>query len=160
MDKEKPGIDSLIRMYDLTPHPEGGYFREIFRSQTAVVSPVHDKSRSSVTHIYFLLGQDDVSRFHKVVHDEIWNFYEGSPLALYRYDGKTTTRARIGPGCNAYTAVVQGNAWQAAESTGPYSLVGCTVAPGFDFEDFSFLSDSPNDLKAFKQEQDAFKRFL
>jgi predicted cupin superfamily sugar epimerase len=160
MSKRSDCIQSVIDAYDLVPHPEGGYYREIYRSETDVFSPVHHKTRSAVTQIYFLLGENDISRFHRVVHDEIWHFYQGDPLNLICFDGKEIRTVQIGPGCDDFTFVVNAGVWQAAESTGSYSLVGCTVAPGFDFEDFSFLSDSPDDLNDFIQAQTNFGKFL
>lgn len=138
-----PRAIELIDKLDLQPHPEGGFYKEVFRSATLVQSPNHGKSRSSVTDIYFLLPAGQISRFHRVLHEEIWNFYEGAPLRLIE----------MTPDLNHHTSLVLGGSqsicykhcipalhWQAAESTGEYSLVGCTVAPGFDFEDFSFLT--------------------
>lgn len=156
-----PGqIQSLIDTYNLIPHPEGGFYREVYRSDDQVTSPVHDKKRVCVTQIYFLLGQENISRFHRVVHDEIWHFYQGAPLNLICFDGKEIQTTQIGPGCLDFTFVVKGGIWQAAESTGDYTLVGCTVAPGFDFEDFSFLADSPEELKTFNKGQVGYNRFL
>ncbi len=160
MNSPPEQIQSLIDTYNLAPHPEGGYYREIFRSKDNVVSPVCNEKRSAATQIYFLLGKRDISRFHRVVHDEIWHFYEGSPLNLICFDGTKTCPVTIGPGCDDFTFVVKGGVWQAAESTGDYTLVGCTVAPGFDFEDFSFLSDSPDELEKFMQAQEGLERFL
>ncbi len=152
--------EALIKKYDLAAHPEGGYYKEIFRSKTILSSPVHSRQRNAATHIYFLLGRGDISRFHKVLHDEIWNFYEGAPLKLICFDGKKVTENIMGPGCNSYTAIVNGGVYQAAVSTGDYSLVGCTVAPGFDFNDFSFLKDSPRDLEPFTRVKTKYNKFL
>ena len=103
---------------------------------------VHGETRNAVTDIYYLLSAGEVSRFHKVLHDEIWNFYEGTPLKIVKYDGNILTEHIIGPEAgNGYKVVIEAGNYQAAVTTGEYSLVGCTVAPGFDFQDFSFLSD-------------------
>jgi len=152
-------MKDLIKKYGLAPHPEGGYFREIYRSDICLESPATKTMRNAATHIYFLLAKGQVSRFHRVIHDELWHFYQGAPLRLIQYDGSKIKEEVIGPEA-AYMSVVPGNVWQAAESAGEYSLVGCTVAPGFDFEDFSFLSDAPEDLARFTAEQDEFKRFI
>jgi predicted cupin superfamily sugar epimerase len=133
-------IEKLIEKFQLQPHPEGGYFREIYRSEQVIDSPVANSPRNTVTHIYFLLAQGQFSRFHKVLHDEIWNVYAGSPIRLLKYDGDNVQEAIIGEDCDDFTTIIPGGAWQAAESTGEYTLVGCTVAPGFDFADFSFMS--------------------
>ena len=137
----------LIDQYKLIPHPEGGYYREIYRSEQIILSPETGTKRNALTHIYFLLAKGQVSRFHKVVHDEVWNFYAGDPLKLIQYNGGEVTEAIIGAAAGDFVTVVKGGVIQAAEATGDYSLVGCTVAPGFDFADFSFLVDDP-DLKA------------
>ena len=135
-------LDNLISKYSMQKHPEGGFFAETFRSETSLISPMNSESRSALTDIYYMLKKDEISRFHKVIHDEIWNFYEGSPLKLFKYDGKKVSEYMIGPNCNdGYKVVIEGGSYQAAISTGDYSLVGCTVAPGFDFADFSFLED-------------------
>ena len=151
-------METLIEKYQLTPHPEGGYFKEIYRSELSLTSPVTQGVRQAVTQIYFLLTAGQLSRFHRVVHDEIWHFYEGAPLALIQYDGSRVVREEIGPGAS-YTAVVPGGVWQAAESTGDYSLVGCTVAPGFDFTDFTFLSDH-GEVEGFQTKHPELKKFI
>lgn len=153
-------MQHIIDQYQLEPHPEGGYFREVHRSGTRVASPAVLADRSAVTHIYFLLLKGQVSRFHRVMHDEIWNFYQGDPIALLQYNGNTLSRETIGPGCNGYALVMNGGIYQAAESTGNYSLVGCTVAPGFDFADFSFLADDPEAASDFNRQHHEYSRFL
>jgi predicted cupin superfamily sugar epimerase len=135
-----PSVNQIIDAYGLSPHPEGGYYKEVYRSGQVVVSSAAAANRSAVTHIYFLLATGQVSRFHRVAHDEIWNFYEGDPLKIVQYDGETMTETVVGPRSSSYVCVVAGGRFQAAESMGAYSLAGCTVAPGFEFSDFSFLS--------------------
>lgn len=144
-------IDLLIEKYQLEAHPEGGYFREIYRSEQELLSPVSNESRNSITHIYFLLKQGQYSRFHRVWHDEIWNFYEGAPLRLIEFDGEHIEEKRIGEN-GKYVSVVKGGVFQAAESIGEYTLVGCSVAPGFDFKDFSFIQEEPNLLNIINQQ--------
>ncbi len=152
----------LIEKFNMEAHPEGGYYREIYRSEQEVISPVHEKKRNSVTHIYFLLPSGELSRFHRVEHDEIWNHYDGDPLRLILWDGENITEQLIGKGCENYTAVVPAGIWQAAESTGEFSLVGCSVAPGFDFEDFRFMHE--DEKKSFCESSNssckAFQKFL
>lgn len=135
--KRHPLIDKL----DLQPHPEGGYYRQIFSSSHQVRSHSHGEARPAVTHIYFLLLEGQVSRFHRVLHDEIWNHYEGAPLRLYQIQQQHLKEERIGGDEDEYASVVPAGYYQAAESTGEYSLVGCSVAPGFDFADFSFIDE-------------------
>jgi predicted cupin superfamily sugar epimerase len=139
--------DFLIQKYKLAPHPEGGYYREVYRSHQNINSEAAKAKRDTVTHIYFLLKKGQFSRFHRVLHDEIWNFYEGAPLKIIEFDGNAVEEKIIGKDCASYFSVVKGGVFQAAETTGEYSLVGCSVAPGFDFKDFSFLSDEPEMLK-------------
>ena len=99
-----------------------------------------------MTDMYFLLAQEQMSRFHRIKHDEIWHFYEGDPLKLHMLspDLQDYRCLCIGDrkGRIKYKAVVPANYWQAAHTTGGYSLVACTVAPGFDFQDFEFLKDN------------------
>ncbi|MDD9301597.1 MAG: cupin domain-containing protein [Desulfobacter sp.] len=152
-------INALIQKYTLAPHPEGGYFKEIYRSNLSGKSPVTSSLRHWATHIYFLLTQGQVSRFHRVAHDELWHFYQGDPLNLFLYDGSQVKPMTLGPGQN-YMALVPRNVWQASETKGNYSFVGCKVAPGFDFADFSFLKDSDQDLTKFNKTQTQFKKFI
>jgi predicted cupin superfamily sugar epimerase len=125
-----------------------------------VFSAVVDANRDAVTHIYFLLTKGQVSRFHKLLHDEIWNLYEGSPLRLIKYDGDKIEEEIIGAVCSCYVSFVAGGLYQAAESMGGYSLVGCTVAPGFDFADFSFLSDDAKVVTNFMHKHSEYEKFV
>lgn len=149
----------LIDRYGLLPHPEGGYYREMYRSALTVTSTVAAAERPALTHIYFLLTRGQISRFHRVSHDEIWNFYEGSPLRLVLYDGSTVREQLLGP-AEQYTGIVQGGSFQAAETVGDYSLVGCSVAPGFDFADFAFLADTPELVIDLERNAPSYRRFL
>jgi len=153
-------VQKLIDRYRLIPHPEGGYYREVYRSGQTLLSPETGTKRSALTHIYFLLAAGQVSRFHKVVHDEVWNFYAGNPLKLIQYNGKDVTEAIIGAAAGDFFTVVKGGVFQAAETTGAYSLVGCTVAPGFDFADFSFLSDDPELKQKLIENYAGYRRLL
>ena len=125
--------DRLIRLLDLAPHPEGGYFRETFRDGAAA-------GRSHSTAIYFLLKAGEASRWHRVDAAEVWHFYRGAPLELRI--GKQVYV--LGPDIDEAQApqiVVPPHAWQSAQSLGDYTLVGCTVAPGFDFSHFEIGQD-------------------
>ena len=153
-------IQKINKKYKLQSHPEGGYFQEIYRSVQKVNSKLAGEERSTVTHIYFLLAKGQISRFHKVLHDEIWNFYEGSPLKIIEFDGQKPEEKIIGREKGDYFAVVKGGVFQAAESMGEYSLVGCSVAPGFDFKDFSFLNDEPQMLENLKSKYPDYKRLI
>jgi hypothetical protein len=153
-------VKELIQKYGLSPHPEGGYFREVYRSEQNVKSEINEEQRNAVTHIYFLLEKGQFSRFHRVLHDEIWNFYEGSPLKLIEFDGRSIDEIIIGQENNEYVRVIKGGVFQAAESIGEYSFVGCSVAPGFDFKDFSFLDSESDMLKCLNQEFSKYKRLI
>lgn len=136
----------LIATLGLEPHPEGGYYREIFRSSDVVAPADGRGARSSLTTIYFLLVEGTESRWHRVTSDEVWHLYEGGPLELLELDEALSalTRHRLAPIGSADSApvyTVPAGRWQAARPLGTYVLVGCTVGPGFDFADFAMMSD-------------------
>jgi predicted cupin superfamily sugar epimerase len=138
---------TLIATLGLIPHPEGGYYAEAYRS-TVTVQPADERgSRPALTTIYFLLPAGAVSRWHRVLSDEVWHFYEGAPLDLWMGppDPVAVNRSRLGPLGSGQrpVATVPAGWWQAARSTGDYTLVGCTVGPGFDFRDFGLAADQP-----------------
>jgi predicted cupin superfamily sugar epimerase len=141
-----PRAAELITKLQLQPHPEGGFYRELFRSEI-FVQPVDDRSRrAAVTTIYFLLTADDVSRWHQVSSDEVWHLYEGGPLELIEFESsaRELTRHLLAPVDDANQApvhVVAAGRWQAARTLGPYALMGCSVAPGFEFADFRLLEN-------------------
>ena len=117
----------------MEPHPEGGHYRETFRDASS-------GARAHSTAIFFLLKAGDISRWHRVDAAEVWHFYRGAPLELRI--GKEVYV--LGPDIDEAELpqlVVPPNAWQAARSLGDYSLVGCTVAPGFDFARFELAPD-------------------
>jgi predicted cupin superfamily sugar epimerase len=131
--------DRLIQLLDLKPHPEGGYFRETFRDDSGSAN-VDGKARAYSTAIYFLLKAGEVSRWHRVDAAEIWHFYRGAPLELKI--GRD--RYALGPNIDEAQVpqlVVPAGAWQSAKSLGDYTLVGCTVAPGFEFSKFEMAPD-------------------
>jgi predicted cupin superfamily sugar epimerase len=149
---------------DLRPHPEGGYYREVFRSRLQVqpgdVRPV----RAALTVIYFLLTAGAVSRWHRVASDEVWNFYEGDPLELLTIDPQTRQVEHYLLGAVGVDArpvhVVPAGVWQAARTTDAYTLVGCTVGPGFDFQDFQMLRDMPEEAARLSPHLGAAASFL
>jgi predicted cupin superfamily sugar epimerase len=131
----------LVDKLALQPHPEGGWYREIYRSPTRVETA--RGSRSAITTIYYLLERHQLSRWHVVQADELWHFYAGAALELLEYD--PTTRKLVRHDLSETSvAVIPTGVWQAARSAGEYSLVGCTVGPGFEFADFQFTSDLPS----------------
>lgn len=135
-------VDRLIAELRLQPHPEGGWYREVFRS--AVTVPTPRGVRAALTSIYFLLDARQVSRWHVVESDEAWHYTHGAPLELlvYRPASHELRRHVLGPPGEhgEPTAVVAAGEWQAARSLGAGTLVACDVAPGFDFADFRFVS--------------------
>ncbi len=137
----------LIAQLDLKPHPEGGHYRELYRSPLTVRPGDGRSERTALTTIYFLLPAGEVSRWHRVSSDEVWHHLEGAPLELFLCDPGfvQVTRNIIGPLRDGLQPelVVAPLHWQAARSTGAYSLVACVVGPGFDFADFAMLRDLP-----------------
>lgn len=131
----EPSADDLIRMLALTPHPEGGHFRETFRDTHCVAD-----GRAASTAIYFLLRAGERSRWHRIDAAEVWHWYQGAPLEL-EICHRTGPIVRhvlgphIGEGQHPQIVVPHG-AWQQARSLGSHTLVGCTVAPGFLFDHF------------------------
>jgi predicted cupin superfamily sugar epimerase len=125
----------VIRLLDLKPHPEGGHFRETFRDARHV-----EAGRAASTAIYFLLARGERSHWHRVDAAEAWHWHAGAPLVLEMAQ-TGGWRERVTLGCDLVAgerpqAVVPPHAWQAAQSLGDWTLVGCTVAPGFEFAKF------------------------
>jgi predicted cupin superfamily sugar epimerase len=124
----------IIARLDLKPHPEGGHFRETLRDQAAGA-----EGRAASTAICFLLARGERSHWHRIDAVEVWHFYAGSALELRIADAAGCRLHRLGPDLAAGEwpqAIVPPHAWQAAVTTGDWTLVGCTVAPGFDFAHF------------------------
>ena len=126
--------DDVIRMLQLEAHPEGGYYRETFRDTQKT------GERSASTAIYFLLKQGEISRWHRIDSVEVWHWYGGAPirLGIRKAEGPVETLL-LGNDLvkNEHPqAIVPAYAWQTAETLGAWTLVGCTVAPGFDFTGF------------------------
>ncbi len=146
----------LIRLLDLQPHPEGGHYRETFRS--ALRQPGPRGERAASTAIWFLLEAGQVSRWHRVLADECWHWYEGAELELLQCEapGAPITFQRLGPVADDRIPqrVVPAGWWQAARPLGAHTLVGCTVAPGFDFADFTMLDPAGADSGWFRQAAD------
>ncbi len=154
-------IEKIIQKLELQPHPEGGYFKETYRSAGEInhLPSKYKGKRNHSTCIYFLLTSAYFSAFHRINQDEIWHFYDGSPINLHMIseDG-SYSKVIIGRDFDAgfhLQYVVPGGTWFAANVINPaeYSLVGCTVAPGFDFKDFELL-DRKSLLTKFPQHLD------
>jgi predicted cupin superfamily sugar epimerase len=131
--------DDIIETLGLQPHPEGGHFRETFRDAQTTGA-----GRAASTAIYFLLRAGEKSRWHRVDATEVWHFYAGAPLKLGLCEGKQATMVRLGLDLAAGErpqSVVPAGTWQQAESLGAWTLVGCTVAPGFEFAGFEMAPE-------------------
>ena len=133
-DSDSLTADAVIRLLRLEAHPEGGYFRETFRDSKRA------GERSASTAIYFLLKQGEISRWHRIDAVEVWHWYGGAPLRLQiRNAGGPVETVLLGnnlPKDERPQAIVPALAWQTAETLGEWTLVGCTVAPGFEFAGF------------------------
>lgn len=133
--------EAVIQRLSLIPHPEGGHYRETFRDQETVDDGNGDRQRAAGTAIYYLLERGQISRWHKVDASEVWHWYAGAPLRLSMSDGTDepvrdiVIGNRLEDGEYPQAAIPKG-IWQRAESLGAWSLVGCTVSPGFKFEGF------------------------
>lgn len=161
----KPYRDWIKRL-NLEPHPEGGYYKEVYRAGEEISKDAlparFSGSRSFSTGIYFLLPKGNFSAFHKINQDELWHHYDGASLQVHIISeagiystirlGKDPDQGEMPMG------VVPAGAYFAAESDGAYSLVGCTVAPGFDFEDFD-LPDQASLIGRFPEHTELIKRF-
>lgn len=129
-------LDSLRARLGLSPHPEGGFFREHYRGA--------DSPRGSSSAIYFLLPEGHCSAWHRVAQDELWHHYEGAPVELHLIDEEEGYRVRRLGALEEDTqpcVVVRGGVWQAARPLGAYALVGNTVAPGFQFADWTLADE-------------------
>lgn len=130
--------DEIIEQLGLSPHPEGGHFRETFRDAAGA------SGRALSTAIYFLLKAGERSRWHRVDAAEVWHFHAGDPLILSIADNAGARDVKLGASLRSGEvpqAVVPAGAWQAARSAGAFTLVGCTVAPGFEFARFELAPD-------------------
>lgn len=139
-------VEQYIQLYSLLPHPEGGWYKETYRSNESIpqsgLPERFSGDRATSTAIYFLLEKGNFSCFHKIKSDECWHFYAGDPLEVFVIlpDG-TLTIIRLGSDINkgqVFQYVVPANCWFASRPAkgSAYSFVGCTVSPGFDFTDF------------------------
>jgi uncharacterized protein len=141
-----------IKHLGLNPHPEGGYYYETYRSDLTIAQdalpPAFHGDRSASTAIYFLLSGSDFSAFHRIASDELWHFYSGTPLIVSVIDPEGNySELKLGSGSDegeVFQAVVKAGCWFASrvKDAAGFALVGCTVAPGFDFADFELARRS------------------
>jgi predicted cupin superfamily sugar epimerase len=144
--------DYWIKNLGLLPHPEGGYYKETYRSvdtlSEAALEGKHNGPRNCSTAIYFLITKNSFSAFHKILSDELWHFYAGDPLEIFYFNENkelvTITLGKNPENSEVFQAVVPKNRWFGSRvvAGGEYSLLGCTVAPGFDFNDFEMAERS------------------
>ncbi len=131
--------EDVVRLLELQPHPEGGYYREIFRDERLV------RGRAVSTAIYFLLMAGQRSHWHRIDAAEVWHWYSGGALLLQTWrEGHSLHRVRLGANLEMGErpqAVVAASEWQSAEPLGAWTLVGCTVAPGFEFSRFELAPE-------------------
>jgi predicted cupin superfamily sugar epimerase len=142
VDQLNDKIKSLILTLELKPHPEGGFYKETYRSDVQI-----NGSRSIMTSIYFLLTSENVSNFHRIKSDEHWYFHAGSALTIHILNNGKHTELKLGPN------LAQGESFHhivpkdtifgsSVDSDNSFSLVSCAVAPGFDFQDFELFKSS------------------
>ena len=146
------------------PHPEGGFYRELFRSAHNVTPTDGRPTRQAMTAIYFLLTAGQHSRWHRVVSDETWAHLEGDPLELLCFNPALARISRVclgaaGPETTPLHAVPAG-VWQAARPLGGYALVACHVGPGFTFDDFRMASDEAGAAIAIRAQGEDYGRLL
>lgn len=137
---------------NLMEHPEGGRFKEVFRSAEIVTAEKGE--RCALTHIYFSLDEKEVSRFHKVSSDEVWNLYDGEGVVLYTWDetsGSLPEKTILSKKENRFCHVVPAGLWQAAAPLSGTVLVGCSVGPGFEFEDFLLIDPDSKEAREILQ---------
>jgi predicted cupin superfamily sugar epimerase len=134
---EELSAQAVAQFLELAPHPEGGFYRETFRDPRMI------DGRAASTAIYYLLPAGQISAWHRVDAAEIWHYHAGAPLALALFEGGRRTNFRLGAdllGGERPQGIVPAGAWQSAKSLGAWTLVGCTVAPGFEFAHFEIAA--------------------
>jgi predicted cupin superfamily sugar epimerase len=157
-----------IEALKLTRHPEGGYYRETYRSDLSIpkeaLPPEFPGARSASTEIYFLLDGENFSAFHRLRSDEMWHFYAGAGLSVHIIDQEgSASDIQLGSDPEAgevFQAVVKAGCWFASSVRNPksFALAGCTVAPGFDFEDFE-IAKRAELAKQYPQHSELIHRF-
>ena len=134
-----PDINTLIDTLKLEPHPEGGFYKEMYRSNIAINEFEDSRSKSALTSIYYLLEGKDFSAWHRIHSDETWYFHLGCDLLIYFFDHhQKLSSIQLGSASTNWQATIPANTWFAAKpiSQDDFCLVSCAVAPGFEFDDF------------------------
>ena len=144
----------IINQFKLSPHPEGGWFREILRSENYVTRR-DGKKRNNITGIYYLLCKNEISTWHRVNSaDEIWIYLKGAPLNLWCLDETNKKLRKLRLDSNNPIEMIPSGYWQAAKSCGEFTLASCCVGPGFDFSDFEMLRNIEPRLRPTKAFQE------
>lgn len=161
-------VERLVKRLDLQPHPEGGFYRELYRSKgvisAAELGEGFSGPRNFSTSIYFLLTSNNFSAFHRIKQDELWYFHDGDALNVHVIDMQGNyTCHRVGKNLESGESpqlVVPAGSWFASDvsSEGAYSLVGCMVAPGFDFDDFE-MANSNNLTGLYPAHREVIERY-
>ena len=163
-----PKVKYYIEKLGLKEHPEGGYFKEIYRSDEITkkenLPARFNGNRNFSTSIYFLLDEENISSFHKLNSDEIWHFYDGSAIKIctLKNNGELSVNV-LGKNLDdgeSLQVMIKKNSWFCVEVVNKesFGLVGCTVAPGFDFEDFT-LAERDELIQKFPVHEKLIKRF-
>ena len=150
----------IIKKLGLQKHPEGGYFKETYRSDTRVNTKGYNGSRHAATAIYYLLIGDQFSAFHRMKSDEIWHHYAGGSLILYAIDNRKLAKINLGKReGETFQAVVKAGAWFAASLNDKKSfcLLGCTVSPGFEYGDWE-LGKREELIRMYPRHKDIIKQ--
>lgn len=152
-----------IDRLELEPHPEGGFYRETYRAPLQIEPASHPAARTASTAIYYLLRENDVSTFHRLLSDEVWHHYAGGSLTVHTLSESNGYQAlHLGLDLAAGQrpqAVVPGGVWFGAtvDAGSPYVLTGCTVAPGFDFADFE-MAQREDLMESFPMQAEIIER--
>ena len=146
----------IIKQFKLIPHPEGGWFREIMRSKSYVIRQDGEK-RNNITGIYYMLRKNEISTWHRVNYaDEIWIYLNGAPLNLWCLDDGNKELRKLRIDSKNPIEIIPSGYWQAAMSSGAFTLTSCCVGPGFDFSDFEMLRN----IDPFLRPNKALKEFI
>lgn len=145
-----PEAARIVEKHSMQSHPEGGFFVETFRSARLVQTTDGRGKRPALTHILFLLDasfKDGISRLHRVRSDEVWQYIAGAPLNLTCISPDLSDASSSILDGDHPSLTVPADDWQAAQTEGPWTLVGCSVGPGFEFEDFAMMKEAPETIK-------------
>jgi predicted cupin superfamily sugar epimerase len=152
-----------IQHLQLQQHIEGGWYKEVYKASQTITLPGSNREKTAATHIYFLLQQQEFSALHRIAADELWHFYAGTALTVYEItiSGELIKHTLGNNPANNEThfCVIKAGSWFGAKTTGEgdYALVGCTVAPGFDFADFE-LAERSEMLNIYPQHEEVIEK--